>query len=262
MPAARPTSLRPSAAYKQPTSLRAEIAAAWDVDTAVSRARIDQLARMEPIMRTTLLRSIGDAAVEMPFEAAEQRVLEDGAPLVFTYLYTDDGFYSGLPGTWETYDSPGGVGWDHRREDWYKEARATRGTYWTVASDASQFGLTVSCFTTIRDDRGAVIGVAGVDLWFDRFIVELLEVPALAGSAEALLLDKSGAVLVRSSDKRVGARGVGWVPKPCEDATLRELVIAGPKSGKRTHDGKLAVWTRLGSAGLVYLVIGDEAKLL
>jgi len=33
----------------------------------------------------------------------------------------------GMPGTWGSYDSPGGVGYDHRREEWYQAALAPRG---------------------------------------------------------------------------------------------------------------------------------------
>jgi len=61
----------------------------------------------------------------------------------------------------------------------------------------------VSCLETVRDAAGRVVGVAGVDVWLDRFIAELPEIPALASlGAEALLIDAQWAVIVRSSERQ------------------------------------------------------------
>jgi len=260
-PAELPLYVVPSRAYGRPASLRAEYSVAWGADREALRPRLDQLARVEPLLRTALLRSASEDAPELPFADAEKLVLDHGAPLVLAYFSTDDGLGVGVPGTWESYDSNGATGYDHRREAWYRMALETRGPIWTVAADESQLGLTVSCLEAVRDPSGRVLGVAGVDAWLSRFIAELLEVPALAATgAEALLLDAHGAVIVRST-ARAAAALTHYVPVPYEDEPLRLALASAPLGRYAVQGERLALWTRLGSTGMTYLVVGPEAAM-
>jgi len=52
------------------------------------------------------------------------------------------------------------------------------------------------------------------------------------------------------------------VPVPYEDPGVRAALVGAP-SGHRVVDGRrLALWTRLGSTGLTYLVVGPEDAML
>ena len=263
-PEAAPTYARPSAAYQQDASLRADYSAAWDVDVTRVAGRIDQLARVEPTLRQAYLRSISEATAELSFAEAEKIVLDQGAPLLWTYLHTADGMAVGVPGTWMYDDSPGGPGYDHRREGWYKAAVADpqqRGVLWTATADESGLGLTINAVQTIRDRSHRIVAVAGVDIWLQRFIDDWLEIPALVG-AEAILLDPQGRVMVRSSQK-ANARTVSeYNPKPFEETAVLDALKTGPTGHLSLPGERMAVWSSLGSAGLTYLVVGPAREML
>ncbi len=265
-PAAAPSYARPSAAYQQDASLRGDYSAAWDIDVARVAGRIDQLARVEPTLRQAYLRSISDATADLPFAEAEAIVLAQGAPLLWTYLHTADGMAVGVPGTWMYDDSPGGHGYDHRRESWYRVAVADarrRGMTWTASADESGLGLTINAVQTIRDRANKVIAVAGVDIWLQRFMDDLLEIPRLTQlGAESILLDDQGRVMVRSSQKQEARNVSEYKPKAYEEAAVLEAIKAGPTGHLAMSGQRMAVWSSLGSAGLTYLVVGPADAML
>ncbi len=209
------------------------------------------------------MRSIGETTTELPFADAEKLVLERGAPLLWAYLHTADGLAVGAPGTWMYDDSPGGVGYDHRREDWYRTAVDSRGPVWTTSVDENGLGLTVNCVQTIRDASGKLVAIAGVDIWLNRFIEESLESPALKQvGAESILLDASGNVLVRSTETERARASTEYTPKAYEVSDVLRLLQTMPSGHRELPGGRIAIWTTLGGAGLKYLVVGSEAAML
>jgi len=262
-PPTLPGGIVESAVYRQAASLRADFAASHGVDRQALRWRADQLARLEPALRTSLLRSAGEEAASLTFEAAEKLVLETGVPLIWTYFGTADGLSVGMPGTWWYDDSPGVAGYDHRREDWYAQTVGTRGPRWSATADENGLGLEVNCAQAVHDREGRLLGVAALDLWLHRFIDELLEIPALTSvGAEALLIDTHGRVVIRARDKESARTLTEYEPAPYEHAHVRSA-MADKTSGHVAVDaGRLALWTTLGNTGLTYLVVGPEAALL
>ncbi len=263
-PLATPPEAIASKVYGQQTSLRhADFTAAADVDRQKLRPQIDQLARLEPVLRSTLLASAGDDARELSLGRAEELVLQKGVPLVWTYFGTVSGLSIGMPGTWGYDDSPGSDGYDSRKEAWYVDALASRDVFWSSGVDENGLGILLSAAQVVRDAHGKVLGVAAVDLAMRHLIDEYLDIPAFAAvGAEALLIDRAGRIQVRSTQKAIARTVTEWEPVMYEEA----LVVAGIKASDVGHvivpDGRLAVWSALGKVGLTYVVIGPEAALL
>jgi len=253
-----------SKVYGPDKSVRhADFAAAPDVDRGALRGHIDQLARLEPVLRSALLASAGDKARGLSAVAAERLVLHQGVPLTWTYFASAKGVSIGMPGTWDYEDSPGLGGYDHRREPWYIDTLASREVLWSSGVDENGLGLLLTCTQTVRDPKGEALGVAAIDLTMGHLIDDYLEMPDLAPfGAEALLLDREGRVLVRSSQKEVVRTLTEYAP-PLYD---EPVVVSGMRSAEVGHvvlpDGRIALWNALGRVGLTYLVVGPEAELL
>ena len=263
-PAAIPADAVESAVYGQVTSLRhADFSAAPEIDLSAMRPQIDQLARLEPVLRSTLLGSVGHEAQELSIGRAEHLVLHKGVPLVWTYFAAASGLSVGMPGTWDYDDSPGVAGYDHRKEPWYLEALPTREVVWSSGIDENGLGVLLGAATVVRDGQGQVLGVAAVDLAMRHLIDDYLEIPELAArGAEALLIDREGRVQVRSSQKDAVRSATTFAPQRYEEP----LVLDAMKDSEIGHiplpDGRMALWATLGRVGLTYLVVGRESALL
>lgn|GEM_PF-2801313 len=80
--------------------------------------------------------------------------------------------------------------------------------------------------------------------------------------AEALLLDNRGHVLVRSNEKDRASTITEYTPKAWEEGEVVSS-LKSIRSGHRALAGKrMAVWMTLGSAELVYVVVGPEAAMM
>ncbi len=255
-----------SKVYAQLTSFgHADFTAAPEVDRAhpAVRAEVDRLARLEPVLRKTLLASAGGRALMLSPQRATELVLQKGVPLVWSYFGTASGLSIGLPGTWSYEDSPGAAGYDARKEAWYVDVLETDQILWSSGVDENGLGLLMSLARVVRDERGELLGVAALDLAMTTLIDELLEIPELtAVGAEALLLDREGRVHVRSSQKDSARTMIEFAPLPFEIEAVRAAVVAGDGGHLITDDGRLASWASLGRVGLIYLVIGPEDAIL
>jgi hypothetical protein len=262
-PATIPEAARYSEFYETTTSLRhADYAAAPDVDLALARPEIDQLARLEPVLRETLLASAGPEAKKLSLARAESLVLRHGVPLVWTYVGTVNGLSVGMPGTWEYADSPGIEGYDPRLEPWYVDGVAADDLFWSSGVDENGLGLLMSLTEAVRDEGGRLLGVAAIDLPMRDLIDTLLEIPELAAvGAEALLLDDQGRVQVRSTQKEVARTMTEFVPVPFEDDAVRASIQKEGSGHGTLADGRLVFWTSLGRVGLTYMVMGREDQL-
>lgn len=59
---------------------------------------------MQDVLRKALLTSKGHETLKMPIEKAEKIILEEGAPLVWTYVSSHEGITAGMPGIWSYTD--------------------------------------------------------------------------------------------------------------------------------------------------------------
>lgn len=227
-------------------------------DATPTTGRLHQLAALHPALLRVQLRSHGEDALSLPEEAVRALIAEQGVPIVWAYVATEDGALVGAPGSGGYPDA-----YDPRSRPWYRVARDRRGPQWGAAdADESGMGLLVTASTALIDRDDRVLGVAAVDVPFGHLIETLLEPPALVGRAEAFLVDGQGRTMVRSSQKERARDVTDYAPEPfAYDDVLRE---DGRRTGVETLDGgrTLMVWRRLDAIDWSYVVVGDPAVLL
>ena len=251
--------------YHNKVSLKhADFSAPPEADLVALKPRVNQLWRMQDVLRKALLTSKGHETLKMPIEKAEKIILEEGAPLVWTYVSSHEGITAGMPGIWSYTDQDEGYAYDPRTRDWFKNTKDKRGPQWSSSGvDESGLGLLITCAQSLYDRKGDFLGVAAVDLTFNYFIDNFLEMSSLAGAgAESYIVDDKGIVVVRSGDKDIAKNAATYKPKKFED----EGVLAKTKLALTGHaqmaDGRLAVWSHLAAIPWTYVVVADEAKLL
>ena len=200
----------------------------------------------------------------LPIERAEQVVLEEGVPLVWTYVSSVEGVTAGMPGIWSYQSEDEEDGYDPRTKPWYTVARNTRGPIWSSSGvDESGLGLLITCSQALYDKADRFLGVAAVDLTFNYFIDNLLEDPALVrAGTEALIIDDKGLVVVRATQKESARDATKYKPARFEDEELFKAIKKQHNGHVALADGRLAFWARLEAIPWTYVVLGDESKVL
>ena len=249
-PKTAPPGYRMAKAYGEPLALtHPDVKVAARENAAALSRRMQQLAALGPSLRAVLLRSHDHASVSLDPEAGAALVLDQGVPVVWSYVAVEEGIMVGLPGGPDTYPAD----YDPRTRPWYETAKANPGPRWdTVDVDESGQGLTVTCSMALHDDAGAFLGVAAVDFTFGWFIDNLLADEALPDS-EALLVDGEGRVMVRSSQRDAARQAEAYDPPalPWPDAAER---IAAERSGFWEDGDTVFAWARLQAVDWTYLV--------
>jgi len=251
--------------YDNKVSLKfADFSAPPDLDLAAHKSRANQLWRMQDVLRKALLASKGYAALALPIERAEKLVLEEGTPLVWTYVSSSEGLTAGMPGIWQYQAENDKDAYDARVRDWFKGTKGKHGPQWSSSGvDESGLGLLITCAQSLFDHKGEFLGVAAVDLTFNYFIDNFLENTSIAkAGGEAFILDDKGIIVVRSSQKDVAKDADTYKPVTFDDADLLARVKLGQSGHMLLPGGRLAVWSRLAAIPWTYLVVAPEAKLL
>lgn len=254
-----------SSVYGDKVSLRfADFSVPPEADRAVLRPRALQLWRVQDALRKAQLASKNYDAVPLPIERAEQVVLEEGVPLVWTYVSSVEGVTVGMPGIWSYVSDGDHDGYDPRKKPWYSVARNTRGPIWSSSGvDESGLGLLITCSQALYDKADRFLGVAAVDLTFNYFIDTLLEDATLSrAGTEALIIDDKGLVVVRSTQKESARDAKKYKPQAFEDQVLLKAIAKQHNGHVVLADGRLAFWGRLEAIPWTYVVLGDEAKVL
>jgi serine/threonine-protein kinase len=222
--------MRPSERYGRPVNLE------WPVFVGADRAP-------ESLARVALLRHpLREAALSSGGpETTLESVAADGVPLVYAFVGFETGVHLGWPGK-AGYPE----GYDPRARPWYTATVDAHGPHWHAPyTDALGMGTVLPCTMAVRDENDELLGVAGVEMTFERAARDLLQLD-LDGVRSTWLLDEHGRVLV--SDPPV--EPLSAFPYPlAEQSGLSDL---GPE---------LLFVFRLGE-GFQYAAIVDEASLL
>lgn len=241
-PARAPRDLVASGIYRGLTSFdHPDIALAPGVNSRdrETARRLRVLASLRDVLAATLLNSAPSAGASASGDRA--LVLDQGTPVVWSYVATTDGVLVGFPGVGRYPPN-----YDPRQQSWYHEGISRSGPGWgRPYVDESGMGLLVSCAMPVRAANGEIAGVAGLDLTV-RYLVETWLAPA--GSAEGFLLDDAGEVVVRS-------RGTARVPGVSEPLPWpsASAVIASAPNGHFVIGDTLIAWSRL-THGWTYLL--------
>jgi serine/threonine protein kinase len=251
----KPPDLAPSTRYGGAVSLaHPDNVLAPGVDPVAVDGRLRQLNALQPLMLRMLLES---AASPAPSDPAAQRALiadGEGAPMVWTYVATEEGILTGMPGLGDYPE-----GYDPRAETWYGNGKLAKAFHWDAGDDESGQGLLVSCVTPIRTPEGAVAGVAALDISVGHGARGLLGDPvkALGVPVEAVLLDNLGRVVARSAGEIPEGEPVAFSQKDVLEALLRK-----ERTGHLEVDGQLVAWSPLEVVGWTYVLMGPADALL
>ena len=248
--ATRPSHARPANFYNTLSSVRdVDFGFAPGVRAEDHPSQMLQLASLYPALRDVLLDSKAFNTRELDSETQTRLVLDEGVPIVWSYVASEQGLIVGYPGTIDTYDE----GYDPRTRPWYQLAASTPGPRWSALdADESNMGLLLTCSMAVREG-GALLGVAGIDLTFGHVIDDLLVEPV--SGAEAFLVDERGAVIVRSSQREAARTVTQYAPAPFPFASaVADITDADRPAGHVEHDGRLFVWASLDAVPWRYVL--------
>ena len=209
-----------------------------------------RLVRLESVLPSLLQRGLDDVNERFTLTG-------HGSPVGWVYVGTPSGVHTAYPGH-------GGYAadFDPRLRPWYKlsaDEPAHRVQWGNPYIDASGLGRILPCSTSVLDEDGQLLGVAGMDIPFDYLIDALLE-PTEQPIEEAFLLDGDGRIVVRSRGDQGEADGA-LAMEPFPDA----LVVAAARAGRFAnvaHDGKRYWVFPLEALGWVYVVDADPDRLV
>ncbi|MGD2116841.1 MAG: serine/threonine protein kinase [Chromatiales bacterium] len=162
-------------------------------DKAVE-TQLQQLAALQPTFKHILRESFDNP----PTDANEfrQRVLQQGAPLVWAYFGTQQGVLIAHPGS-GTYPAD----YDPRQRPWYKESLDGDKIRWLPPYvDISGRGLMLPCTRPLYDVNGKLLGVAGVDLSLEHVRDDMLLPTQPMQGERAFLLDGEGNIILSSDE--------------------------------------------------------------
>lgn len=239
----------------------------WVVPKRSPPSVLEEARRLLPLRRMRrrlFLESQGRAATVENDVPPRELLDSPELPLVWTLIGLQSGLGSVYPGT-------GAVppGWDPRERPWYRDAVKALGPVWGAPHlDRFGTGLVFACSVPLHDEKGRFLGVAAVDLSFDRVARTLLAVRGHPSVEESFMLDANGGVLVRSGKSaRVDFDEKGDMKvEPFPYLTLLPGVLkteTGSADVRLGGKARLVVWRRLAALGGVsYAVVADRDLLV
>jgi tRNA A-37 threonylcarbamoyl transferase component Bud32 len=265
-PATAPPDLEQSSVYKARVSLDFadnQLIDGLDSNDPAIHRRLEQLNELQPTYKQLLLLSIpGGHPLQLPRARQRQVLLQEGAPMVWSYVAIEEGIVTGLPGVGDYPDH-----YDPRVMDWYENGKKTDAPIWGIAdNDESGMGLLIPCTVALHDHGGNFMGVAALDVSIPTILSSWLEPKGLEVPVDTFLVGEDGRVFVSSklhalSDNTQHREAELF---PYEEA--RRRMMAGESAGHVELDTdagrKLIVWGRLWALHWDYVVVGDAEALL
>ncbi len=256
-PGRGPADVADSPYYGRPVSLSSPVVKlAPGVDRAAVAADVALAPALAPAMAHLVLATAGD---DEAFSLGDtfDRVRDEGAPLLRAFVSLASGVHFSYPGM-------GGfpAEYDGRKRPKYALAAHTGGIKWgTPYADPFGHGLLLPMATSLHDEDGRFLGVAGADTSFRYISDRLLAIRGREDIDEAYLVDDQGRVVVRAR-RAAGATSkkddlhpelpIDLAPLPYPDIVA--AVRAG-RSGAAVEGTRVAAYYRLSSLGWYYVVI-------
>ena len=248
--------LTESAAYNIPISIDwPSIKVAPGADRKQVEPLIQQLAALRPTLQDILRDSMGNPPADT--EPFRQRVLQQGAPLVWAYVGIRQGVLIAYPGS-GTYPAA----YDPRPRPWYRQSMQGGHNRWLAPYvDISGRGLMLPCTQPLRDAQGALLGVAGVELSLQDVRDHLLLPPGSPAGERAYLLDGRGNIIIGSREQLTHEQAGTLINAskqltPYPDDSIVEQIRAGHSGNRIVGEGReqrLIAFYRLESVGWYYL---------
>ena len=213
-----------------------------------------------------MLKSHKDTIAADDDEAAHKIIMQEGLPLVWSYVGLEEGILA---------DYPGKIGYpqsyDPRHRPWYRTTMGKKGINWLQPYiDVGGRGVLLPATNPLYNNEGKFIGVAGVELTLEYIRKRLMPVYGFDGLEETYLLNDKAEIIVSSAD-RAQPYGVGTLINAIENLEIfpNEYVVNKINRGQSGHyfyldrgREKLIAYYKLNSTGWYYVARADAEELL
>jgi serine/threonine-protein kinase len=252
-----PPDLAHSSFYGRAVSLASPVVKlAPGVDRATVEADIALAPALAPAMAQVVLATAGDDTA-LSLGDTFDHVRDEGAPLMRAFVSLASGVHFSYPGM-------GGFPpeYDGRKRPKYALAAHTGGIKWgNPYPDQFGHGLLLPMATSLHDEDGRFLGVAGADTSFQYISDRLLAIRGRDDVEATYLVDDQGRVVVQAARAADGRSKVGDLHHdlPIDLATLPypEVVMAirAGHGGVLADGPRVAAFYRLSALGWYYVVI-------
>ena len=224
------------------------------VSTEDVEPQIYQLSQLRDVLRDTILLSKGTEILGLSHEQKVKTLLDEGFPIVWTFVATEEGVHCAYPGKGGYSES-----YDPRLRPWYAIARGQYGPKCGAPyEDSMGQGLLIPCSHAIYDKEGKLLGVAVVEFAF-QFIEQLLELPVFE-TEDTFLVDEKGEILVSAKANKTTLNN-----KTLPMKRVVKDIQAGKSSSviEWSNQGEhMVVYQKIESLGWFYVVVGRTDHLL
>ena len=227
------------------------------------------LQRLNPIrhsFKTLILKSHKENVVPDDDKDARKLSMEEGLPLVWSYIGLEEGIIAAYPGKTGYPNS-----YDPRQRPWYRSTMDKTGINWLQPYvDVGGRGVLLPATTPLFNNDGKFIGVAGVELTLDYIRKRLMTLYGIDGLEETFLLNDKAEVIVSSSD-RAQSYGIGTLINSIEELEVfpNEYVANKITRGLSGHyfyiergREKVIAYYKLNSTGWYYVAKADAEEML
>jgi len=199
-------------------------------------------------------------------KAAHEIIMNEGLPLVWSYIGLEEGIFAEYPGKTGYPDA-----FDPRQRPWYRGTLDKTGISWLPPYiDVGGRGVLLPCTSPLFDNDGNFIGVAGVEVTIEYVRKKLMPMFGIVGLEETHLLNNKAEIIITSSDK-TQAYGLGTLINSIDELEVfpNEYVVNKINKGQSGHyfyiergREKIIAYYKLNSTGWYYVANADAEELL
>ncbi len=263
-PTRAPPGLSKSGAYGKPIHTEFPVyTVAPGIPSEIHQRDLSLLDGLRDPIRNVFLVDPSRSTPEPDREAQRQRIATGAGPLRWAYVALEK---SGL-----MYMFPGAQGWDDkydpRTRPWYRDGVGQHGRVWsTPYVDLMGQGRLISCILPLYGSGGDFLGVAGIDLQFNKLLDLLLAMPDLKGYRAAYLLTDTGRVMLKTTAENdpIVIPPTEAIDPGIDFGTFGQPeVVAGAKNNRPGHlftENELLVWAPLQHWGWTYVVSAEVPR--
>ena len=237
-----------------------------DVNEKDVKSVLERLNPLRHSFKSLMLKTHKDDIAQDDEEAARKAIMEEGLPLVWSYIGLEVGVlaeYPGKTGYPEAYDP--------RQRPWYRSTLNNTGINWLQPYiDVGGRGVLLPATNPLFDNDGKLIGVAGIELTLDYIRKRLMPIYGIEGLEETYLLNEKAEIIVDSADK-AQSYGLGTLINSIDELEVypNEYVVNKINKGQSGHyfylergREKVIAFYKLNSIGWYYVVEADAEELL
>ena len=227
------------------------------------------LQRLNPLrhsFKSLMLKSYKTDIDKDDDKAVHKAIMEEGLPLVWSYIGLEEGIIADYPGKTGYPES-----YDPRQRPWYRITMDKQGINWLQPYiDVGGRGVLLPCTNPLFDNKGNFIGVAGVEITLEFIRKKLMPMYNITGLEETYLLNDKAQIIVASADK-TQSYGVGTLINSIEELETfpNDYVVNKINKGQSGHyfyidrgREKVIAYYKLNSTGWYYVAQADAEELL